>query len=119
MEQIQGTLDFVNADRARANPTRWQATKPTRTPITGYDPEFDEARLTGLRKAIYELMGDGKYRTHGEMKAAIGHGSENGISAKLRDLRKKEFGSHTVIKRRRGNPNDGCWEYKLIRKGVV
>ena len=40
------------------------------------------------------------------------------LSAQLRHLRKKEFGSWEVPKRRRGNVKSGLWEYNLGTKKI-
>lgn len=83
------------------------------------DPKSDQIRLTGQLKAVFELWEGRLYRhwwSLEEIKVCIG-GSEAGISARLRDLRKDKFGGHTVNKRRRGDPKNGLWEYQLERRG--
>lgn len=110
-------FDFADRDRRNANPTRWKAAAQvpkSQFPGPVVDRELDDERLTGLQKAVFDLMHDGQWRTHSEMKASIGRGSENGIAAVLRGLRHKSRGSHTVNKRRRGNEKNGLWEYQLI-----
>lgn len=79
-----------------------------------YVPEFDKARLTGQIERIYKTMIDGKWRTLEEIQAATGD-PQASISAQLRHLRKERFGSHTVEKRRRGEPSHGLFEYKLSK----
>ena len=78
-----------------------------------FDAAHDGARLTTLLDAVRSLMADGRWRTLAEIVVVTG-GSEAGISARLRDLRKTAFGGHTVERRYRG---DGLWEYRLIVKG--
>lgn len=110
-------FDWLDKEVKKANPSgaEVQHRKPKpRFPGPAYDQEFDEIRLTGLQWAVYDLMKDGIYRTHSEIKAIIGRGSENGISAMLRNLRHKSRGKHTVNKRRRGNPELGLYEYQLL-----
>ena len=80
-----------------------------------YVPEFDNKRLTGQIKRIYELMKDGRYRTLKEIEDATGD-PQASISAQIRHLKKTRFGSHTVNKRRRGDPTQGLFEYQLIIK---
>lgn len=114
----QGTplLDYLDRDRKEANPTRWEAAAQvpgSQFPGPAVDIEFDEARLTGLQLAVFNLMKDAKWRTHSEIKAAIGRGSENGIAAMLRNLRSPKRGRHAVNKRRRGDPTKGLYEYSL------
>lgn len=50
---------------------------------------------SSLRERIYALMRDGQPRSLFEIRAVVG-GSDSGISAKLRDLRKARYGGHTV-----------------------
>lgn len=83
-----------------------------------FDPKKDGARLTGQLKKVMELMRDGEWRTLAEIQAKVG-GSEAGVSARLRDLRKQKFGTHMVERRRvhRGDmgPDEcvGVWEYRV------
>jgi len=83
-------------------------------PFTGSDyvPAFDQARLTGQLARVYTLMRDGQWRTLTEIAEATGdpHAS---ISAQLRHLRKRQFGSFTVEKRRRGVETSGLFEYRV------
>lgn len=54
----------------------------------------------------------GSWRTLRELADRAG-GSEAGVSARLRDLRKPEFGAYVVERRRR----EGCanlWEYRVL-----
>lgn len=78
-----------------------------------YDLALDEARLEKQLGRVYELMTDGQWRTLSEIGDRVG-GSESGVSARLRDLRKTSFGSHTVNRRRRGPPFNGLFEYQLL-----
>lgn len=76
--------------------------------------EFE--RLGGQTKAVKDVMLDSQWRTLPELAEEIHvrlkvRASEAGVSARLRDLRKPRFGSHTVLRRKRiGN----LYEYKLI-----
>ncbi|TRZ72904.1 MAG: hypothetical protein D4R97_05475 [Bacteroidetes bacterium] len=78
-----------------------------------YQPEIDDKRLTGQLLRIFDCMKDGKWRTLSEISEITGD-HEASISAQLRHLRKKQFGSHTVNKRRRGERECGLFEYQLI-----
>ena len=78
-----------------------------------YRPEHDRDRLTGQLRRIVDVMKDGEWRTLGEIREMTGD-PEASISAQLRHLRKPRFGSHTVLKRRRGDPKKGTWEMKLM-----
>lgn len=79
-------------------------------------PEHDDQRLTGQLGRVRALMADGAWRTLGEIVAAAG-GSEAGCSARLRDLRKRRHGAHTVERQRRGGPSAGIFEYRLVSEG--
>ena len=85
-----------------------------------YEPKFDAARLRGEMSRVYEVIKDGHWYTLGEIGLAIQHrflgqhDSEAGISARLRDFRKIKWGSHTVNRRRRGDPSKGVFEYQLL-----
>jgi len=78
-----------------------------------YDPLFDKERLTGQIKKIYELMRDGKWRTLSEIEEAI-HAPQASISAGLRLFRRREYGSHEVNRRARGDRSRGLFEYQVV-----
>jgi len=78
-----------------------------------YDAEKDQERLTGQILRIYDLMQDGRWRTLGEIEQMIGD-PQASISAQLRHLRKRRFGSHEVNKRGRYEGTHGTFEYQLV-----
>lgn len=78
-----------------------------------YDPAQDRDRLSTQYARVFALMRDGRWRTLGEIQAAVG-GSEAGVSARLRDARKARFGGHKVERRR---VDGGLWSYRLIVNG--
>ena len=78
-----------------------------------YDPAFDYQRLESQLERIKTLMSDGEFRTLAQIRNIIG-GSEAGISARLRDLRKEKFGSYIVNRKRVGDPSAGLHAYQLI-----
>lgn len=79
-----------------------------------YEPEFDDQRLRGQIKRIYDLMIDGQWRTLAEIEQATSDPPAS-ISAQLRHLRKKRFGAHDIEKRARGDRHIGLFEYRLIK----
>lgn len=79
---------------------------------SGYVAALDAKRLTGQILRIRDAMADGKWRTLGEIEVITGDGQAS-ISAQLRNLKKPAFGGHSLEKRRRGEAERGCWEYKL------
>ena len=82
-------------------------------PNATYTGALDGDRLTSQLQAVQGLMQDGTWRTLGEIRAALGRGSEAGLSARLRESRTRHAGGWTVERRRRGDPRHGLWEYRL------
>jgi len=78
-----------------------------------YQPDKDEKRLSSQLSKVKELMSDGEWRTLAQIQSIVG-GSEAGVSARLRDLRKDRFGSFLVKRRRVGEPSSGVWQYRLF-----
>ena len=75
-----------------------------------YDHDRDRKRLEGLLGRVRAILADGQWHTLPELsKAACG--SEASVSARIRDLRKPEFGGFTVDKEFIGN---GLWRYRLV-----
>lgn len=77
-----------------------------------YVPYLDQQRLTGQINRIFQLMSDEKWRTLSEI-ARITKDGEASVSAQLRNLKKERFGSHTILRRRTGLPENGLFEYKI------
>lgn len=75
-----------------------------------YDHARDSVRLTQQLQRVHKLTQDGEFRTLHSIAMSV-HGSEAGVSARLRDLRKKKFGAHVVQKRR---IKGGLWEYRML-----
>jgi len=76
-----------------------------------FDPALDGTRLRTLLMRVHRLMHDGEWRTLARIVMAVG-GSEAGVSARLRDLRKAKWGAHTV-ERKRHPEADGLWLYRV------
>lgn len=79
-----------------------------------YDPALDKERLSSLLAKVYWTLRNHPetWFTLSELYVRCG-GSEAGLSARLRDLRKAKFGSHVIAMRRRGDPKRGIFEYRL------
>jgi len=73
---------------------------------------IDTPRLAGQLARVYELMRDQKYRTLEEIASLTGC-LETSAGARLRDFRKRRFGSHAVTSRPVAN-SPGVYEYRLI-----
>lgn len=83
-----------------------------------YNREKDGRRLTTQLDRVHGLMRDGRWRTLTEIVDGISYppyqrATEAGVSARLRDLRKKKFGGY-VVNRRRRDRDSGLWEYQLV-----
>jgi hypothetical protein len=91
--------------------------KPFQEPLRfngpAYDSELDRKRLTGQILRIFNLMKDAEWRTLFEIEFLTADPPAS-VSAQLRHLRKKRFGSHTVERRPRGDRKNGLYEYRLI-----
>ncbi len=76
--------------------------------------ELDGRRLNGQLARVWSLMRDGTWRTLGEIAATVA-GSEAGVSARLRDIRKPGFplGARNVQRRR---VTGGLWEYRVAEE---
>lgn len=75
-----------------------------------YDPKLDYLRLNNQRTRVFRVMVDKNWHTLADIASATGD-PESSISARIRDLRKPEFGSLTVDERRRTKSQ---WEYRLV-----
>lgn len=75
-----------------------------------YSAPRDEGRLFSQLQDVRALMRDGQWRTLANISAATGH-PQASVSARLRDLRKPRWGSHTV---EREYIDQGLWQYRLL-----
>jgi len=80
----------------------------------GVDLPEDRPRLATQQAKVARLMQDGEWRTLAEIVVGIEGGSETGISARLRDLRKPKNGGHIIDRRPCGV--GGLHEYRLVPK---
>lgn len=76
-----------------------------------YDHERDHKRLSAQYWQVFGLMADGKWRTLEAISRELDGAPTPSISARLRDMRKKRFGSHTV---ERHYVDRGLYAYRLI-----
>lgn len=81
-----------------------------------YKTKQDHVRLTNQHERIKALMLDFKWRTLDQISKATGDPAAS-ISAQLRHLRKKRFGSYIVNRRAKNRKSStGLYEYQ-IEKG--
>ena len=73
------------------------------------DDDSRTARLTAQLRAIRDLMLDGQWRTLAEIEQVTGF-PQASISAQLRHLRKRRFGSYVVEKQ---HVEHGLWQYRV------
>lgn len=81
-----------------------------------YDHERDGARLDGQMLRVFEAMKDGLPHTPEELERLTGGDRWASISARVRDLRKPEYGGHEVV---RTNLGGGSWSYTLVLRQAV
>jgi hypothetical protein len=75
-----------------------------------YDAARDEVRLSRQLQNVKQVLSDNRWHTLSEIAQRIG-GSEAGISARLRDLRKEKFGNHQIDRQRIGG---GLFRYRMV-----
>ena len=73
-----------------------------------FDSSLDGPRLTSQLGRVKALMLDGRWHSLAEIAGRVG-GSEAGVSARLRDLRKPRNGGWNVERQR---VDAGLWEYR-------
>jgi hypothetical protein len=84
-----------------------------------FSPDLDGTRLRTKQDKVrdYMLGSNARFQTLDEIRAALETKFHErfptpSLSAFLRHLKKKQFGSHGLEKRRRGQ--FGLWEYRLL-----
>lgn len=95
-------------------PDRWSCRPENAAGPYGpaYDKQRDGPRLNRQHERIRDwMLSRNEWKTLAEIRQALDY-PESSISAQLRHLRKKEFGSHQVWKRRRRGK--GTWEYRIM-----
>ena len=83
--------------------------------------KFDGARLRSKQEKVRDFMlaSNCRFQTLEEIKSSleVRFGERfpaPSLSASLRHLRKRRFGSYVLDKRHRGDPSAGLWEYRLF-----
>lgn len=77
---------------------------------------LDAPRIATLLSVVRDVMGDGEWFTLAQLQTACDrrgvHGSEAGLSARIRDLRKPQHGSRVVERKRL--TDTGLHSYRLV-----
>lgn len=81
-----------------------------------YEQEFDYERLNAQAQRVFSVMGHGGWHTLKEIEEATGD-PQASISARLRDLRKPEFGALNIERRAR-HREQGVFEYRINFEAV-
>lgn len=105
----QTAFDFAPTNTGHALPESLRFDGDT------YEPAEDKARLGTELQRVRSVMQDGRWHTLSSISHETG-GSEAGVSARLRDLRKVRFGGHTVERKR---VDGGLFAYRLIVNEVT
>ena len=103
--------EHVEVTRQRVKP--YEPALPSELPMFDgetFQPEFDYDRLGAQMRAVFDVMGDGKWHTLSEL-AKVLDAPEASVSARLRDLRKTKFGGFKVDRQAHGN---GLFTYRLL-----
>ncbi len=82
-----------------------------------FDPAIDTLRLNKQMRAVYSVVRDGDWHTLRAVANDTGS-PEASVSARLRDFRKRQFGGHTV-ERKRVDFAGGTWVYRLVWNEAV
>ena len=75
----------------------------------GLVPALDDERLDTQLARVYHALKNSGWWTLADLAKYSG-GSEAGVSARIRDLRKPRFGGYSIARRRR---TDTLWEYRM------
>jgi hypothetical protein len=76
-----------------------------------YAPLLDKHRLNSQLRAVWDVLCDGEPHTVDEMQARGVKGRESGITARIRDFRKPEFGAFEIESKR---VSGGTYTYRLV-----
>ena len=92
----QPLLDFANADRRRANPTRWEARVPPEFGGKTFDAKRDGAALRSDLDAVKDvLMNTLEWLSLPEIAERAGV-KEGSVGSRVRDLRKLRHGNYKI-----------------------
>ncbi len=77
-----------------------------------FSHKFDYERLNRQMRRVYDVVADGQWRSL-RMISELAEAPEASVSARLRDLRKPQFGAF-VVERTRDPFLPGLWLYRLV-----
>lgn len=75
-----------------------------------YDAVRDHVRLTGQLAQVSQVLSDRQWHTLSDIAERVS-GSQAGVSARIRDLRKPKFGRHEID---REYVSAGLWRYRMV-----
>lgn len=76
-----------------------------------YSPDRDHHRLARQMREVSDILSDFEWHTLSDISSRTGH-PEASVSARIRDLRKPKFGSHTI---EREYVSRGLFRYRMVR----
>ena len=76
-----------------------------------FDEERDGERLSTEMEAVKRVMFDGQWHTLPELHALTGYPSTAALDSRIRDLRKKKWGTHMVESK---YVSRSVWAYRVL-----
>lgn len=76
---------------------------------TTYVHARDHGRLSAQLNQVRQVLSDRQWHMLAEIVLRV-RGSEAGVSARIRDLRKTKFGGHLIERR---HISHGVWQYRM------
>ena len=87
--------------------------QPVKFQGSDYAEEFDYGRLSGALRRVYDAMKCGQWQTTFETAERASVKNHETVTRMRRHI--KNMDGHSIEKRRRGNKEDGLFEYRIIR----
>src|SRR5262245_10856013 len=78
-----------------------------------YEPSRDYERMNGQLRRVYEVMKDGHWHSLESLAREAG-GTVASVSARVRDFRKRKYGSRLV---ERKHIKEGLFLYRMVKGG--
>ena len=107
-ERLKMFGEFFGVEQPFSESIRKPVDAPEFDGVT-YEPKKDFARLSGQLLRVFEVMKDGRWYGASQL-CELANVSPLSITARIRDLRKGKFGSHTI---ERKLISGGYHEYRI------